>query len=88
MQNKRRPRLGLVAGIMAGILALSGCADVLKESSQTLGTSGEGRVTITIDGGARTVLPSGAQFSRFQVTGIKQGGTQELEPVEAAGGSV
>jgi hypothetical protein len=33
------------------------------------------------------VLPSGAQFSRFQVTGTKQGGTQELEPVEATGGT-
>lgn len=27
MRNKRQPRFGLVAGLMAGILALSGCAD-------------------------------------------------------------
>jgi hypothetical protein len=44
-------------------------------------------VTITIDGGARTVLPPAAAFSRFEVTVARQGGTEELEPVEAAGGS-
>ena len=86
MQNKRRPRVGLVAGIMAVILALSGCTDVFQEP-QAQSSTGEGRVTITIDGGARTVLPPAEAFSRFEVTIAQQGGTTELEPVEATGGS-
>ena len=87
MQNKRRPCLGLAAGIMAGILVLAGCSDVIQGPSASQGSTGEGRVTITIDGGARTVLPPAEAFSRFEVTIAEQGGTKELEPVEAAGGS-
>ena len=87
MQNKRRPCLGLAAGIMAGILVLAGCSDVLQGPSASQDSTGEGRVTITIDGGARTVLPPAEAFSRFEVTIAEQGGTKELEPVEAAGGS-
>ncbi|MDR0629032.1 MAG: hypothetical protein LBG24_05240, partial [Treponema sp.] len=87
MRNKRRPCLGLALGLMAGILALSGCADVIQGPSVSQGSTGEGRVTITIDGGARTVLPPAEVFSRFEVTIAQQGGTTELEPVEAAGGS-
>jgi hypothetical protein len=68
-------------------LGLAGCSDVLQGPSESQGNTGEGRVTITIDGGARTVLPPVAAFSRFEVTIAEEGGTKELDPVEAAGGS-
>jgi hypothetical protein len=87
MQKSTSPGSLWAVGLIAGILVLAGCADVLQGPSESQGNTGEGRVTITIDAGARTLLPSSAQFSRFEVTGTKQGGTQELEPVEATGGS-
>jgi hypothetical protein len=43
MQKKRGPRRGLRAvGLMAGILVLAGCSDVLQGPSESLGSSGEG----------------------------------------------
>jgi hypothetical protein len=85
MQKSSNPGRLWAAGILAGILVLAGCADVVTEP-QARGGNREGRVTITIDAGARTVLPSEVRFSRFEIRIVEQGGSQEREPVEATTG--
>jgi hypothetical protein len=86
MQNKSK--ILLIAGIMAGILLISGCSDVFQGSQEEVPSAGgAGRVTITIDAGARTLLPQAAEFSRFEVTIAQQGGSTVLEPVAATGGT-
>jgi virulence-associated protein VagC len=87
MYMKSKSPVGvLAAGIMAGLLVLAGCSDVFQGPQEAQGSGGEGRVTITIDGGARTVLPQAAEFSRFEVTIAEQGGSTVLEPVETTEG--
>ncbi|MDR3123132.1 MAG: bacterial Ig-like domain-containing protein [Treponema sp.] len=74
--------------LLAGLILLAGCADIINRPPQAPEASGGGQVRITVGSGTgRTLFPRMEQFSKIELTFEQQDGTGSMPPVEVQGGS-
>jgi hypothetical protein len=77
---------GSALGGLFLVLLLAGCADLLQ--SPAAPDAKAGTVTLTIGGGARTVMPSESQFEKITLSFAGIGGTADLPDRDITAGSV